>query len=63
VNRNEEATKMGHWEQIAAERLRAPPVPLWRKLGAGLLIAAGVVVIYGLILLKLWAMISAYWAT
>lgn len=54
---------MGHWEQIAAERLRAPPVPLWRTLGAGLLIAAGVAVIYGLVILKLWAMISAYWAT
>lgn len=54
---------MGHWEQIAAERLRAPPVPLWRKLRAALLIGAGVAVIYGLLILKLWALISAYWAT
>jgi hypothetical protein len=54
---------MGHWEQIAAERLRAQPVPLWRKLGAGLVIMAAAAVIYALIILKLWAMISAYWAT
>lgn len=54
---------MGHWEQIAAERLRAPPVSLRHQIGAGLLIAAGVAVIYGLIVLKLWTMISAYWAT
>lgn len=52
---------MGHWEQIAAKRLRSPPVPLWRKLGAGLLIVAGVSFIYGLIILKLWGIISAYW--
>ena len=52
---------MGHWEQIGAKRLCAPPVPLWRKLGTGVLIAAGVALIYGLIILKLWASISAYW--
>ncbi len=54
---------MGHWEQIAAEQLRAPQVPLWHRIGAGLLIAAGGAVIYCLIVLKLWAMIAAYWAT
>ncbi len=45
---------MGHWEQIAEERLRAPPVPKWRKLAAGLIIAAGTAAAYGLILLHLW---------
>lgn len=45
---------MGHWEQIGVERLKALPVPLWRKLAAGLIIAAGTLLIYGLLVLQLW---------
>ncbi|WP_291000622.1 hypothetical protein [Hyphomicrobium sp.] len=45
---------MGHWEQIGAERHRAAPVSSWRKLAAGLLIASGTVLAYGLVFLQLW---------
>lgn len=50
---------MGHWEQIGAERHRAVPVSLWRKLAAGLLVAAGTVLAYGLVFLELWKFFSA----
>jgi len=49
---------MGHWEQIAADGLRAPPVRRWRKLAAGLVIAAGTTLAYGIIILQLW---KFYW--
>ncbi len=56
---NEGLRLVGHWEQIGAERHRAVPVSLWRKLAAGLLVAAGTVLAYGLVFLELWKFFSA----
>lgn len=46
--------QVGYWEQIGEERQRAAPVSLWRKLAAGLVIAAGTILVYGVVFLGLW---------
>lgn len=51
---------MGHWEQIAEDNRRVLPVPLWRKIGAGILIGIGTVLAFAPLVVGLWKLWLLY---